>query len=152
MLLCRRGPKMLDWFDEIFTPLHRLPSWNVQKGHGSFLTFEFGQPSLEIGQVQESWPTSFGFACGHRSAFVHGDWHLWIYMCAWRMRQDGNVICESDSDEVTIARGCGVLNGQALSSVVVPTAGTTIFRFDLGGLLECIRYPDHQPEDNLWHL
>lgn len=143
---------MSNLLEDVFAPLYRTPSWNVQKGHGSFLTFEFGAPILETERIVESWPTPFGFNCRHRSAFVHGEWHLWIYLCAWRMKQDGHVMAESDSDDLPVARACAVLNGQGLLSAVAPAAGTTIFRFDLGGCLECIRCPDFDPEDDLWRL
>lgn len=43
--------KLIDETDpvgSVFAPLIGLPAWNVQKGQGSFLTFDFGAPHLSI--------------------------------------------------------------------------------------------------------
>jgi hypothetical protein len=64
---------------QVFADLYGLPSWNVRKGHGSFMTFEFGEPYLEVGEAIER-ETPFGFRCVKRQTAVHGVWHLWIYM------------------------------------------------------------------------
>jgi hypothetical protein len=33
---------------KIFKKLYGKPSWNVHRGYGSFVTFEFGKPKLEV--------------------------------------------------------------------------------------------------------
>ncbi len=36
-----------------FSPLYGMPCWNAKHGHGSFITFEFGEPHLEIHEPRE---------------------------------------------------------------------------------------------------
>jgi hypothetical protein len=123
--------------EENFKKLLRIPSWNVKQGHGSFLTFDFGQPLLEIGEVhrQEAGP-QFP-ATQSRHVFLHGEWHLWIYCCSWAIRQEGKPIAHSESSREVIRIACNVLHGQSLMAVeIVPVTGKTEFTFDLGGVME----------------
>jgi hypothetical protein len=126
---------------QVFADLYGLPSWNVRKRHGSSLTFEFGEPRLEVEEAIER-ETPFGFRCVKRPTAVHGAWHLWIHGSKWVMSQDGREIGRSESDDLTIERACWVLDGQALTTVKVKAGGGTAFRFDLGGLLETMPSPD----------
>lgn len=120
-------------------PMLGLTAWGVKQGHGSFLTFEFGQPKLE---VEEHLSRS------RRSAYVRGEWRLWIYCCHWRIVQDGEQLAGSEDDEKTIGRATAVLNGQNLIGVNVPSGnGRSSFDFDLGGLLETWPYGDHATEE-----
>jgi hypothetical protein len=121
-----------------------LPAWGVKQGHGSFLTFEFGEPKLEVSERQSD---ERGL---RRSAFVRGQWHLWIYCCHWRVLQDGTQLaCSEDTNEI-IARAAATLNGQKLLAVRVdPSQGRSTFKFDLGGALETWPYGD-DPTDKQW--
>ena len=123
-----------------FKPLINEYSWNVKKGHGSFLTFEFGQPLLEIGD-QKIWKTSaFPFDQHQtRSAVIHGLYHLWIYCCNWKIHiNDKQIAFEEFSDE-DIKNATEFLNGQKLVGVTIDTKNAvTKFKFDLEGeLLTC---------------
>jgi hypothetical protein len=65
-----------------FAPVTGLPAWNVRKGHGSFLTLEFGKPHLVVRQPIVAAPEASDevrTALRHRSVYPHGEWHLWIY-------------------------------------------------------------------------
>jgi hypothetical protein len=57
--------------------------WGVQLGWGSFLTFEFGRPIEEDGTT-------------------HGEWHLWLRMCNWRVETATGVMCCSGDDPAYI--------------------------------------------------
>jgi hypothetical protein len=135
---------------QVFADLYGLPSWDVRKGHGSSMTFEFGEPYLEVGEAIER-ETPFGFRCPKRQTAVHGAWHLWIYMSKWIMSQDGREIGRSESDDLAIEKACWILDGQALTAVEVAAGGGTAFRFDLGGLLETTPFPDGKLADT-WML
>ncbi len=67
----------------VFGRLYGEPCWNVKRGHGSFLTLEFGEPYLTVkepGEVTpEMSPVQKWYQCT-RHVFVHGEWHLWIYL------------------------------------------------------------------------
>ena len=60
-------------------------------------------------------------------------------------------LCHSESHDRTIANACVLLEGQAVTAVEVMATGRTVFRFDLGGLLETTPYPDGELEDT-WML
>lgn len=116
-----------------------LTAWGVKQGHGSFLTFEFGPPKLEINvQISRS----------RRFAYVRGQWHLWIYCCHWKIVQGGEQLAWSEDDEKTIGRATAMLNGQNLIAVNVGSDdGRSAFRFDLGGYLETWPYGGDATEE-----
>jgi hypothetical protein len=130
--------------------LYGKPSWNVQKGHGSFLTFEFGNPLLKIEDIYET-SGAFGFSHRSRPTHVHGEWHLWIYLCDWHISWKDKEIAHSESDDLTIHRACSFLNGQALKSVATNAYGSTSFTFDLDGFIKTASYPSSEIEDT-WML
>jgi len=128
------GPKLLETF---VRPMLGLPSWGVKQGHGSFLTFEFGEPKLT---VLERHSPNEGL---RRSAHVHGQWHLWIYCCHWRAVQDGSQLAWSEDADRLIGRAASTLNGQKLLAVnAAADDGRSTFTFDLGGSLETWPYGD----------
>ena len=113
-----------------------LPAWGVKQGHGSFLTFEFGEQKLEMGEPRQSGELGRG-----RTAYVHGEWHLWIYCCHWRVLHGGTQLAWSEDADEVIGRAAAKLNGQKLIAVDVdPAEGRSIFTFDLGGSLETWPY------------
>jgi hypothetical protein len=123
---------------QVFKKVYGKPSWQVHKGYGSSITFEFGKPKLKVSKkvlrpkAGRKWPKY-----PQRTAKVRGDWHLWIYCCDWEIRQDGRRIGHSESEDKKINQACSILNGQILTSVVVdPRSLRTDFSFDLGGHLQ----------------
>lgn len=120
-------------------PILGLTSWGVKQGHGSFLTFEFGQPKLEIREHASK---------RRRSAYVQGHWHLWIYCCNWRVLQDGEQIAWSEDTPSQILQATAALNGQNwLALDVLPPQGRSTFSFDLGGVLETWPYGSEQSDE-----
>jgi hypothetical protein len=127
-------------------PMLGLPAWGVRQGYGSFLTFEFGQPKLE---VTERHAPEKGL---RRSAHVRGQWHLWIYCCHWRALQDGTQLAWSEDADETIGRAAASLDAQKLTGVgVSPGEGRSTFTFDLGGTLETWPYGDN-PAEEQWTI
>lgn len=138
-----------------FAPLLGLPAWNVQKGQGSFLTFEFGDPSLRVREpIEPQVTTSTKIVARLRSRVVRpiGEWYLWIYCCNWRCIARGREIAHSESTDKRIHSVAGELDGQRLQSVNVdPVNGTSSFAFDLGAVLETWPYED-EDLDEQWSL
>jgi hypothetical protein len=138
---CDKKPDPI--FSRVFRKLYTLPCWNVKPGCGSFLTFEFGQPHLEIDEPREPknevspkvrrWLAS-------RRIYVHGDWHLWIYGCDWFVSQGGKVVADCTSRR-RIQKAADTLDGQKLvAATIIPRGSRSIFEFDLGGRLETKPY------------
>lgn len=128
----------MDPVEAAFAPLLGVPSWLVRKGHGSFITFEFGSPTVEIAEPYTTRVDITGahFETLRRPSHVHGQWHLWIYCCDWSLSLQGALLAHCESDDVTINRGLGVLNGQAIIDVRIDYRdATTTFLFDLGCVL-----------------
>jgi hypothetical protein len=72
---------------EIVRPVLGHPSWLVQRGYGSFVTMEFGEPQVNIFEPTLM-PLDIDGAPARalkRSSFVSGAWHLWVYCCAWSL-------------------------------------------------------------------
>jgi len=143
---------------EAFTPLLGLPSWQVARGIGSFITLEFGRPEVivheprMIGVQIENAPVE----AMQRRTVVRGQWHLWIYCCAWSLSLDGMQLAHEESDDITMNRALRVLSGQSITEVSInPADASTTFTFDLGCVLTTTPTPgdvdDHEPEEQ-WLL
>jgi hypothetical protein len=132
-----------------FEPICGKPCWEVKQGHGSFLTLEFGTPKLFVGEVRER-PrkrrlVKIWKSVSPRQVFVHGEWHLWIYCCEWKLTLGLGRLANvhSESSKRQIAAALRILNGQDLTKVSInPKAGSSIFEFDLGGKLTTKRKKD----------
>jgi len=125
-------------------PILGPPTWGVKQGYGSFLSFEFGEPSLEVHERQSN---DRGL---RRSVYVQGEWHLWIYCCHWKVIQDEEQLAWSEDTNELISHAADSLNGQKLLAVNVdPATGRSVFTFDLGGSLETWPYGD-DPTDEQW--
>jgi hypothetical protein len=59
---------------DIPSKIQGLKADNIKLGYGSFLTIDFGEP------IEINIKTKKGI-----EKFTRGEWHLWIYMCAWRI-------------------------------------------------------------------
>jgi len=70
---------------EIIRPLLGTPAWGIRLGVGSFLTVEFGAPEV-----------------ASPAAAKHGELHLWLYMCAWRIEKGEHILAGSDDDRPEI--------------------------------------------------
>lgn len=63
----------------------------VKLGFGSFITMDFGKDIPE--EVKTRQGTQIRY---------HGEWHLWIYQCAWQIDQNGMMLIDSESPKVAI--------------------------------------------------
>lgn len=67
----RMGCKLAE---DLFTQIIGKQARNIQLGHGSFVTMDFGKDVVLKEKVH-----------GEQKFYIQGEWHLWIYMCAWRL-------------------------------------------------------------------
>jgi hypothetical protein len=96
-------------------PLLRHKAWNVSLGVGSFITLEFGEP-LPLGEQDKR---------------IHGEWHLWVYMCAWRLEKNNEFIagCEDPRDQ--LIEDVKLMEGLAIKSIeILAPACDTIIHFE----------------------
>ena len=136
---------VVDQVESSFRPLLAKPCWNAKRGVGSFLTFEFGDPSLRVREPIGKLTS--------RLVIPVGTWHLWIHSCDWRIHNGGELIAHSESIDSDISRAIAFLDGQAVSQIPEfdATAGQWMFWFDLGGVLTTKPY-DAQVSDDQWLL
>jgi hypothetical protein len=116
-------------------PLIRQKPWGVSLGFGSFITLEFGQP---IPPSKEDKKT-------------HGEWHLWVYMCAWRLEKNNKFIAGSGADRSELAKVVQMMEGMSIDSIeILPVAGDTIIYFEEELVLRI--FSIYSSEDKLWML
>jgi hypothetical protein len=135
-----------------FAPVLGRPCWLARRGHGHFVTFEFGDPRVEVHE-----PRTRRYAnrsVRTRLSTIHGEWHLWIYGGRWAIAVDGYEVAHSGSEGTEVDRSLGLLDGQALTRLDVdPTTGASTFHFDLGGSLRVEPSKlDREEPDDLWLL
>jgi hypothetical protein len=131
-----------------------MPAYQVKQGHGSFLTMEFGSPSLVVHEPKEPKPEMserVNQSRARRLVTVRGEWHLWIYCCQWEILQEEKVLSHDESPDSTIQKAADFLNGQKLIRVAVRPDSSTIFQFDLGGILRTQPYEDGEVDEQ-WML
>lgn len=100
---------------------------NVKLGYGSFVTIDFGKDLILKEKVK-----------GKESIYIQGEWHLWIYMTAWRLDQRDMPIIGAADDRETIAKNLDILNGKELKKVSILNASFDVlmeFQNDLNFLL-----------------
>ena len=120
---------------EVLRPVLGRTSWLVKRGHGSFITMEYGEPHVEVRKPRLfSVPIEGAPAKAlQRRAVVHGDRHLWIYCCEWSLQLESIQLAHNESGNFTMNRALRVLDGQVLQAIdIEPDDGRTRFTFDLG--------------------
>jgi len=138
---------------EQFRKISNSPCWNVKKGIGSYLTFEFGEPQIEF--IEPKIWKQFGHPVNLneiRRVFIKGTEMLWIYCVDWKIISKGSEIAHNESDDKQINNATTILNGQILNQIEINTKiGETKFTFDLGGELETCN-KTHDNTDESWML
>jgi hypothetical protein len=139
--------------DEAVAGLADHPSWNVQRGIGSFLMLEFGTPRLEVAALGDIRREIAGRSrlVRQRHASVRGEWSLWIKDCAWSLSWIGHELAHSESSRTEIDRALAVLNGQILIAADIIGADTSL-TFDLGCALKTRPYDEPSRDDEQWLL
>jgi hypothetical protein len=138
-----------------FAPLVAPPAWSVRKGHGSFLTLEFGAPHRAIREPRVASPSADEQVRARllrRLVVRRGDWHLWIYCCHWRVLSGTAQIAWSEASDQEIEAAAGELDGRLLTDVAVdPTKGTSTFSFEQDVSIQTWPY-DQGNDDEQWML
>jgi hypothetical protein len=85
-----------------------LKPTRVKLGVGSFITFDFGK------DIPEEIKTRNG-----KKTIYFGEWHLWVYMCAWRIDLSENPFLASHDDREVIQEKLTVLNDKKVLKISV---------------------------------
>jgi len=137
-----------------FNPLIGLLAWQVRRGHGSFLTMEFGRPHLSVTEPIIARPDSDERVRRHlkrRRVFVSGDWHFWVQYGDWKLVTADGLLGSNDPPGSPLDECLGGLDGQRLLSVdVEKVTNSWVLNFDLGGLLKI--WPSTETIEDLWAL
>src|SRR6185437_15308565 len=109
-------------------------AWGVRLGHGSFLTLEFGKPV--VAQQGQS----------------HGEWHLWLYMCNWRLETNQGVLAGSNDDRETIERALQETPFGAVEVIRAISRSSDLFiRFQSG--VDLLSFSSSSsPDEEQWKL
>jgi hypothetical protein len=113
------------------SPMLGLTAWNVALGVGSFLTLDFGNPVPKRPDQKR----------------IYGEWHLWIYMCSWRLEAGDRILASCEDPRPEIESAIQPLEGNRLDAVeIFQPAWDTIFRFDQGITLRTFSIYSSQEE------
>ncbi len=120
--------------------------WLPQKGTGSFITFECGEPFLVTREALTG--ENVHPRLRRRRVTVQGEQHIWIQADDWILHSDDWTLLSS-ADEPEMSRGLRILAGQKLVDLDATSEGTT-FRFEYGEAL--IIRPDQDPAETQWTI
>jgi hypothetical protein len=76
---------------------------NVKLGYGSFVTIDFGNDIETVIDTKKGKRTS-----------VRGEWHLWLYMCAWRIDKDNEPLIGNEDEKEIISKELEKVEGKKL--------------------------------------
>lgn len=94
-------------------------AWGVKIGLGSFLTIEFGEPVIS-----------------KSNQVTHGEWHLWLYLCSWRIEKDGFMLVGSEDPQKKMTECVKQIEGcRLISFQILPYTLDVILTFEKGLIL-----------------
>ena len=139
-----------------FRPLLGKPCWGVHYNRPLNLSFNFGEPYLEVYGPHRARPDASDRVrkqVARRLITVRGRWWLLVDVARWRLTHaDGRVVKWTSPKRVT-AEALLDLDGQKLTRVEVNReTGATRFDFDLGLRLDVWRMTRKHLGDDLWKL
>lgn len=131
--------------ESAFQPLRGRYAWGASVGREELLSFEVGEPRLEI---EESVARD-----GTRRRLVapRGRWRVALVDCRFELAFEGETEATDEHGASTIARAAERLSGQALT-VVAGHGDELQLDFDLGATLRIWRHPQSEPGAVLWEL
>ncbi len=116
-------------------PLIGQKAWGVSLGLESIITLEFGKP----------------IPPNEKHKKTHGEWHLWVYMCDWRLEKNNKYIVGSGAKRSELEKVVQMMEGMSIDSIeILPVAGDTIIYFEEELVLRI--FSVYSSEDELWML
>ena len=119
----------------IIKPLLGKKAWGVFLGFGSFITLQFGS-SVPLERMPK---------------LPHGEWHLWITYCAWRLEEKDVFLAGCEDPRPELEQAVQHMEGLPLCSVLITApAMETVLTFGDGVVLRL--FPVHSIEAESWKL
>src|SRR5215472_12467076 len=84
---------------KFFGPFVGRSVWQVRRGHGSFLTMEFGTLHLSVREPRDTNPDHSEKVkrnLRRRHVVLTGDWHFWVQYGAWKISTRDGVLTSDD--------------------------------------------------------
>lgn len=112
--------KGTDLAKQLFSEIIGMKMTRSKLGYGSFITMDWGKDKVEEFKTKDGIEKQ-----------IFGEWHLWIYMCAWRLEQNGDPIVGAGDERDTLRIKIPLLTGKKLLQVkVVNGSFDIIFDFE----------------------
>lgn len=91
-------------------------------GYGSFITMDWGNDIVEELKTKDGTEKQ-----------IFGEWHLWVYMCAWRLEKSGDPIIGAGDERDIIQPKIPLLIGKKLlQAQVLNNSFDVILHFEQG--------------------
>ena len=140
--------------DDAFRPLIGQFVWSVRRGHGTFLTMEFGAPHLTVREPIAASPGASPKVkknLSRRRVTVVGDWHLWIKHAEWEIHTASFSMRSQDAEFAATDDALNERDGQTLRSASAWTVlNACVLEFDLGAYLQI--WPSQHVDDDQWSI
>lgn len=95
---------------KILNNLVGLTARRVKLGYGSFITMDFGN------DIEVKVKTKTGV-----NKHTRGEWHLWVYQCAWRIDKNDKPVVGSEDDRKIIEKLVKCIEGKVLKKFEILT-------------------------------
>ncbi len=123
--------------EELFKPIIGQ-SPRIKLGYGSFITMNFGKDFPKEIKTRDGLEISY-----------FGEWHLWVYMCAWRLDLLGYPLIGSDDDRNHIETTLSDLKDKKLLEFsVLNSAFDSSIKFESGYELKLFSF--NATENKQW--
>lgn len=104
-LMNLKGTKLAE---QLFSQIIGMKTTRAKLGYGSFITMDWGRDITTYKKTKK-----------RNYTFTFGEWHLWIYMCAWRLEQNNKPIVGANDERELISENISILSGKALTHVTI---------------------------------
>lgn len=114
--------KGIDLAQQLFSQIIGMKITRSKLGYGSFITMDWGKDIIEELKTKDGIEKQ-----------IFGEWHLWVYMCAWRLEKNGDPIIGAGDERDVIQSKIPLLIGKKLlQAQVLNNSFDVILNFEEG--------------------
>ncbi len=123
---------------ELLNKIIGLRPTRVKLGYGSFITIDLGRDIAEEIKTRQG-----------KKVIYFGEWHFWVYMCAWRIDQHNMPLVGSNDDREIIQNYLRKLDNKTITNIrVLNTSFDVVFSFEDG--IELYLFSSDTKENEHW--